>query len=185
MNVFIFHGTNGSPAANWFPWLRKELETLGIEVFLPALPTPEGQNETNWLKTFEPYQKLVNEQTIFVGHSMGAVLAMRLLENRNKPILAAVLAAPFHEELHLGEDFDRLLISFIDHHFDWKKIKNNCTKFVVFEGDDDPYVPLKQPKFIAEKLAAKLVVIPRGGHLSEETGYRQFPAILEEIKRLL
>ncbi|KKS50273.1 MAG: hypothetical protein UW01_C0001G0132 [Candidatus Nomurabacteria bacterium GW2011_GWA2_43_66] len=25
MNAFIFHGTEGHPQENWFPWLKKEL----------------------------------------------------------------------------------------------------------------------------------------------------------------
>ena len=36
--VVIIHGANGSPEENWFPWLKKELETKGIEVIIPQFP---------------------------------------------------------------------------------------------------------------------------------------------------
>lgn len=185
MNVFIFHGTKSTPKNNWFPYLERELKSLGIDVVVPQFSTPDGQNETNWLKTFEPYQKQVNDQTVFIGHSMGATLALRLLEKRTTPILASILAAPFYDELHLGEEFDRLLRSFINHPFDWDKIKNNCARFVIFDGDNDPYVPLKQPQFIAQKLGAKLNIIPGGKHLNGEAGWFEFPQVLAEIKKWL
>lgn len=185
MNVFIFHGTKSTPKDNWFNWLESELKKLNIPVVVPQFPTPEGQNEDNWIKTFEPYQKQVNDQTVFVGHSMGAVLALRLLEKRSSPILGCVLAAPFYDELHLGEEFDRLLRSFINHPFDWEKIKQNCSKFVIFDGDNDPYIPIKQPQFIAKKLGAELNVISGGKHMNAEAGYFKFPQVLEEIKKWL
>ncbi|PIP87733.1 hypothetical protein COW80_04195 [Candidatus Beckwithbacteria bacterium CG22_combo_CG10-13_8_21_14_all_01_47_9] len=185
MNAFIFHGTMGSPEGNWFPWLERELKKLGIEVFVPRFPTPEGQSLKSWLKTFEPYQQYVNKDSIFVGHSMGAVLAMRLLESRTSPILASILAAPFYGELHLGEDFDKLLRSFINHPFDWNRIKQNCKKFVIFDGDNDPYVPLSQPRFITDQLGGELNIVPGGKHLNGEAGYRELPEVLAEIKKWL
>ncbi|MDP4030861.1 MAG: alpha/beta hydrolase [Patescibacteria group bacterium] len=92
MNVFIFHGTMGSPEGNWFPWLERELKKLGIEVFVPRFPTPKGQTLDNWLKTFEPYQKYVNEESVLVGHSMGPGFIFRILEQWNIRIKAAILA---------------------------------------------------------------------------------------------
>lgn len=160
MNVIIFHGTLGSPESNWFPWLKKELENLGIEVYVPKFPTPAGQSLENWLKAFEPYQDKVNDETIFVGHSMGPGFFLRLLEKRTSPIKAGILAAPF----------------------DWKKIKKNCQKFVVMAGDDDPYVPIKFPQRIADSLGVELKIIKGGKHLGETL--KEFPEVLEEIKKL-
>ena len=39
-NVFIFHGTEGYPEENWFPWLKEKLEAKGYKVFVPQFPTP-------------------------------------------------------------------------------------------------------------------------------------------------
>ncbi|MFH0943316.1 MAG: hypothetical protein V1810_04035 [Candidatus Beckwithbacteria bacterium] len=88
MNVFIFHGTMGSPEANWFPWLERELKGLGLEVLVPRFPTPEGPG-----------------------------FFLRLLERRTSPIKAAILAAPFDGFIG-EEPYDTLNKTFIDHPFD-------------------------------------------------------------------
>jgi len=33
-NYFIIHGSFGNPFVNWFPYLRKEIENKGLEVYL-------------------------------------------------------------------------------------------------------------------------------------------------------
>lgn len=37
-NVFIFHGTEGYPEENWFPWMKRELEQNGCSAFVPQFP---------------------------------------------------------------------------------------------------------------------------------------------------
>lgn len=181
MNVFIFHGTMSNPNSNWFPWLERELKVLGVEVFVPKFPTPEGQSLESWLKAFKPYQDKVDSETIFVGHSMGPGFFLRLLEQRTSPIKAAILVAPFYTYLDLPEPFPKLIETFIDHPFDWEKIKQNCPKFTVFCGTGDPYVPIEQSKFIAKKLGVELKIIKEGKHLNSEAGYLQFPEVLTAI----
>ena len=44
MNFFIIHGIYATPEANWFPWLKKELESRGNEVIVPKFPTPLDQS---------------------------------------------------------------------------------------------------------------------------------------------
>ena len=182
MNVFIFHGTMGSPESNWFPWLERELKKLGIEVFVPRFPTPEGQSLESWLKAFESYQDKVNSETVFVGHSMGPGFFLRLLERRTSPIKAAILAAPFDDFIGV-EPFDTLNKTFIDHPFDFKKIKKNCRKFMVYCGNDDPYVAIKFPQRVADNLGVELKIIKGGKHLGETL--KAFPEMLEEIKKCL
>lgn len=155
-------------------------------MYVPRFLTPEGQNLDNWLKTFEPYQDKVNSKTVFVGHSMGPGFILRLLEKRNESIKAAILVAPFYTYLnHLPEPFPTVIKTFIDHEFDWEKIKKNCPKFTIFAGNNDPYIPFEQTKFIEEKLSANLKIIKNGKHLNEEAGYTKFPEVLEEIKKLI
>jgi len=59
-NIFIFHGVNGSPEENWFPWLKGKLEADGHKVFVPQFPTPKNQTLDNWLKVLSEYKKYIN-----------------------------------------------------------------------------------------------------------------------------
>lgn len=40
--VFIIHGWDGYPKEWWYPWLKQELEARSFEVYVPAMPDPEG-----------------------------------------------------------------------------------------------------------------------------------------------
>ncbi len=44
-NIFLIHGSYGHPQENWFPWLKKELESLGHKVYVPAFPIPTKRGE--------------------------------------------------------------------------------------------------------------------------------------------
>jgi len=94
---------------------------------------------------------------------------------------AAILVAPFDGFIG-AEQYDTLNKTFVDHPFDWKKIKQNCQKFVVTAGDDDPYVPIKFPQRMVDNLGVKLQIIKGGKHLGETI--KEFPAVLEEIRKL-
>ena len=47
-NVIIVHGYTASPADNWFPWLKKELELLGATVAVPVMPEPHSPDPQKW-----------------------------------------------------------------------------------------------------------------------------------------
>jgi len=199
MNVFIFHGTFGYPEENWFPWLKRQMENQGIKTYVPKFPTPKGQSLTSWLKAFKPYEKYIDKETIFVGHSLGPVFILRLLEKRKEPVLASILVAPFNAILSVPE-FDELNKTFIEKPFNWQKIKQNCKHFVVFRGSDDPYISADQPEKMREALSKKIITqgkrlanrlnvdfkeIKKGGHFNTKAGYSEFFEVLTEINRLL
>ena len=71
-NYLLIHGSFGSPFVNWFPWLRKKLESKELEVYTPDFPTGVGyQNYDNWSKLLKNYLDLglINENTTIIGHN--------------------------------------------------------------------------------------------------------------------
>lgn len=183
MNAIIFHGTKGSPEGNWYFWLSGELAKLGVRSCVPTMPTPEGQSLDNWFATYEEKCPQLNDQTILIGHSCGAVFSMRLLEKISSPVLGTILVAPPLKEIGIAE-YDALNSSFLRDPFDWKSIKHNAGKLYYFMGDNDQYVPQDQLFAIAEGLEVKPMVITGGGHLNVETGFTSFPLLLDVVKEI-
>ena len=78
--VFIIHGWDGYPDEGWFPWLRKELELVGFEIVILSMPNPVAPEIGSWVKCLKDGVGEINENTFFVGHSIGCQTIIRYLE---------------------------------------------------------------------------------------------------------
>jgi len=171
-NAFIFHGTEGTPQENWFPWLKDELEKVGVETTVPQLPDSAHPNVNAWLTEASTFK--TGPDTILVGHSLGAVLILRMLE-RGHQAKAVYLAAPFLHDL----DWDVLKESlFFADTFDWHHIKQQCSHFEVFASKNDPYVPVEY----VEEVAKGLEVTNQALDVNKHFNTTDFPYLLERIK---
>lgn len=184
-DFFIFHGTEGYPEENWFPWLKQKLEQKGYKVFLPQFPTPPivPAKISEWFDVFKNYKKYIKEDTIFIGHSLGGIFTLRILEQLNHPIKAAFLiGTPIGIRPILNYDRDN---SFSGFSFDWKSIKKKAQNFIVFQSDNDPYVGLVNGQQLAKSLGVKLNFVPNAGHFNAKAGYLKFEKLLEEVDKIL
>lgn len=183
IRVVIIHGTEGSPDSNWFPWLANELRMWGIEVLSPQMPTPGGQSLQSWMDAFKEQVGTVGPTTILIGHSLGATFILRILELINKPVFASIFVAGFTSNLGILK-YDQLNKTFIDHPFDWERVRLNIGRPVCFLGEDDPYVPLSQGRRLASQLKVDPIVIEAAGHINAESGFSSFPLLLSELEKL-
>jgi uncharacterized protein len=182
-NAFIFHGTSGYPEENWFPWLKNELESQGYEVTVPHFPTPEGQSLEAWLDVMQPHMSKIGEQTTLIGHSLGGLFLLRLLERLERPVHASIfVAASAGVEPIKFYDADAAFSPGFG--LDWSKIRANAGNAAVFHSDNDPYVSLGNGRKIANELGVKLAVIPNAGHFNKAAGYMEFPTLSETIAAL-
>jgi predicted alpha/beta hydrolase family esterase len=163
----------GTPESDWLPWLKKQLEKKGYEVAIPDLPTVRTD-----LPDMEQMLSLlhVSEDTLVIGHSLGALLGLRLAERQK--FLKLVLVS--------GWDFDDGLAP--EHRLFWpnkinhKKITENVHEFVVIHSDNDPYTPTQVAKDMCQKLGGTFVLVPNGGHLSQKQGNKtELPEVLPFI----
>jgi predicted alpha/beta hydrolase family esterase len=184
-NVFIFHGTEGYPEENWFPWLKEKLEAKGCKVFVPQFPSPPvvPAKISEWFLVFEKYEEYLNGDAILVGHSLGGVFALRVLEKIKQPIKAVFLTGtPIGVKPITYYDRD---VSFSGFDFDWQNIKNKAKHFSVFQSDNDPYVSLGNGEQLAKELGVKLTFIPNAGHFNKKAGYLSFSELLGKIETIL
>jgi len=181
-NAIIIHGTEGYPQENWFPWLKKELENLGYKVSVPQFPTPPivPAKISEWWKVLENLK--IDEDTMIIGHSLGGIFTLRILEKLKNPVASVFLTGtPIGERPMKNFDRDAAFSGF---EFDWNKIKKNAKRFVVFQSDDDPYVSLKNGEVLAKNLGVSLYFVANAGHFNAKAGYLKFPQLLEEIIKM-
>lgn len=181
--VFIFHGTGGNPEGNWFPWLKEALEKKELHVIVPKFPTPEGQSLASWIEVLNKYKEYINEETIFVGHSLGGMFLLKVLEQLEKPVYAAFfVAAPVGVRPIKYYDSD---YAFTQFQFDWDAITTKAEHFFVYHSDNDPYVSLGNGEALAKKLGVKLTFIPNAGHINAESGWTTFDKLLQDIQQIV
>jgi len=180
--VFIIHGWEGTPKAYWFPWLKRELEERGFQVQVPAMPNTKKPKFTEWLTHLQKTVGQADENTYFVGHSLGVITILRFLESLPYPkkIGGAVLVAGFAKPIGYKE-----LNSFFTESVDYDKIKNSVNKIVAIHSDNDPYVLLENGEILRDKLGAKLIVVPLAGHFDQEDGFSELPIALESLLEII
>jgi predicted alpha/beta hydrolase family esterase len=176
--VFIIHGWEGCPEEGWFPWLKKELEKRDFEVYIPQMPNPDEPQLSEWLKKISEVVEMPDEQTFFVGHSLGCYTIAKYLEGleRGVKIGGAVFVAGFSGRLNIPE-----LENFYKNLLNWEKIKSHTEKFIAIHSDDDPYVPIERGEELKEKLKAKLVIQKGMKHFSGEEGIFELPIVLDSL----
>lgn len=180
-NAIIIHGAFGYPEENWFPWMKENLERLGYEIHVPAFPTPEGQTFDGWLQILRQYT--LDNETIMIGHSTGALFIPPALQALKKSVKAAFLIAPFMHAL--GHPmFDALNESFVAQRWCGKNSQKMAGHFFVYYSDNDPYIPAKESKDFARRLNAKTIEIAGAGHFNSAAGYIEFPDLLHKITTL-
>jgi predicted alpha/beta hydrolase family esterase len=153
--VFLVHGWTGSPEKGWFPWLKKELEKRGFFVVAELMPSPAAPRMEEWVECLKKLVGTSDEETFFVGHSLGCITILRYFESlpENEKAGGAILVAGFTDDIAFRE-----LSSFFLTPIDWKKINSRCKKFVALNSDNDKEVSLKHGYTFKDKIGAKLIV---------------------------
>jgi predicted alpha/beta hydrolase family esterase len=133
-----FHDTKNQRNNNWFPWLKRELESLGYQVWLPELPQarhPDLKRYWDFVKDFD-----FNGETILVGHSSGGAAVFGLLHKlpEDKKVKLTISVAGFYRDEGWGCE------GLFSENYNWEKIKKQAKKIVLVWSLDDPYISKEQ-----------------------------------------
>ena len=173
------NGCTNIRRSNWYGWFADEAKRLypNVEVVCRDMPDPFVARESEWIPFIKDVIE-VDPSTIVVGHSSGAVCAMRLLESTQ--LLGVILVASCHTDL--GDENERAS-GYFDRDWEWDTIKSNAKSIIQFHSTDDPLIPVEEAQFIAEKLASDHV---QYFELNERSHFFEpFPELLASLKSLL
>lgn len=177
--VVLLHGNGGgSGRDNWFPFVKAELKKAGIRCDAPYLPDPVLARAKYWLPFFQNDLKL-GENDLIVGHSSGALAALKYAENHK--VGATILVGTYYTDL--GYEDERTS-GYFDTPWEWGKIKANQKWTAIFASTDDPYIPIKEPRYIRDKLGSEYFEFKNEGHFGGSTNPKlEFPELLDFIKK--
>jgi len=184
--VFIIHGWRGNPEEGWLPWLKQGLEKQGIEADSLAMPDTENPKIREWVGFLSQKVAEPNENTYFVGHSIGCQTILRYLESLdNKKVGGVVLVAPWIRLKGISEEEIEIAKPWLENPIDFKKVLQTTNKFTAIFSDNDPYVPIEDSEIFKEKLGAKIITEHNKGHFTGDDNIFELPIVLEELEKMI
>lgn len=180
IKAILIHGNSGStPDDNWFPYVKAGLEKLGIETRAPQFPDADLARASYWLPFLKNDLK-ADKNTIIIGHSSGAIAAMRFAENHK--LFGSVIVGAYHTDL--GYDKEKLS-GYFDASWNWPKIRSNQNWIIQFASLDDPWIPIAEPRFVRDQLLSEYYEYHDQGHFGGDYNKTTFPEILTVIEAKL
>eukprot|EP00071_Canis_lupus_P031450 XP_022265007.1 putative hydrolase RBBP9 isoform X1 [Canis lupus familiaris] len=131
--------------------------------------------ESLWLPFMET-ELHCDEKTVIIGHSSGAIAAMRYAETHR--VYAIVLVSAYTSDL--GDENEQAS-GYFNRPWQWERIKANCPHIVQFGSTDDPFLPWKEQQEVADRLEAKLYKFTDRGHFQN----MEFHELIRVIKSML
>ena len=177
--IFIPGNGGGSPKDNWFPYVKDTLEGAGVQVIAAKFPDPYLSRSSFWLP-FLLEELSVDEDTVLIGHSSGAVAAMRFAEKYK--ILGSVLVSACYTDLGIEVEKQS---GYFDLPWNWERIGFNQKWTVLFASQDDKLIPIDEPRHIHQQLNCEYHEFTNQGHFGYDNFKSEFPELTSAVLRNL
>ena len=129
MKVIMIHGNGGSTAGDaWYPRVEQECTALGLSVVNRTFPDNVKARARFWLPFIE--QLGADEDTILIGHSSGAVAAMRYAETHR--LLGSILVGVCHTDLG---DSGEAASGYYSVPWQWDRIREHQQWIAIYHSD--------------------------------------------------
>ncbi len=183
---YIIHGWGGSSEDPLLNWIKEELEKKNFKVKsfdMPNTNEPKIEDWTEYLRSNIDMDE-IDEDTYFVGHSIGCQTIMRFLEKlpKHKKILKCVFIAPWLDLINLEPEENKIAHPWINSKINFERIFEHCKNFVCIFSNDDPYVHLDESEKFKENLNAKIIILKNKGHFTKEDNVKELPETLNFLK---
>lgn len=184
--VIIVHRWEGGSHNDWRPWLKTELEKMGYEVQVPDMPDTDVPVIDKWVDKLREIVGTPDNNTYFVGHSIGCQTILRYLETVNTSVGGAVFVAGwFNLDNMEDEEVKEIAKPWIETSIDLAKVKYVLPVATLIISENDPYGYLEENKQKFSEVVTKGIVVPNAGHFTSEDGYTEIPLVVDELKGFL
>lgn len=187
--AILVHGWGGHPQEGWLPWLKRELEVRGFEVIVPQLPDTENPRIDTWIPALTEAVRKPDDQTFFVGHSLGVQAIVRYLLTMPEGVQVggAVFVAGFFKcltNLWGGETEASIARHWLETPLDLAKVARRLPGSIAIFSDNDKYVPLDNTGEFRDHLGSEIIIEHNYGHFSGSEGTTQLSVALDSLLHL-
>ncbi|AGX44425.1 RBBP9/YdeN family alpha/beta hydrolase [Clostridium saccharobutylicum] len=183
-NIYVIHGYTSSSEGEWFPWLKEQFKDGLTTTYIPNMPNSDNPYLEPWLNHLRQSIPDIDENTIFIGHSLGCVTSLLYILEKNIKIKGAILVSGFINRNPMKEQTEGLQ-EFVNVVLDIERIKSLIPSRTVITATDDDIVPTEATQKLAKEIDAKLIILSSGKHFIARDGYTKFPVLLNEIQKLI
>ena len=165
------------PKKGWKENLENTLKDL--EFLYPKMPNKEDAKYSEWKAWFERLIPFLNDDVLFVGHSLGGLFLIKYLSENlfPKKIKAIFLVAAPHD----GRNQKHVLGTFTQGS-DVSGMADQGNKIYFYHSKDDAVVPFSDfEKYQSKFPRATFRTFEDKGHFNDE----RFDELVEDIKNLL
>lgn len=166
--IVVSHGFGADSGSVWFPYFRKALESQGHQVRIPDLPDSAAPRLHPWLAALRDcVADTEPRDTVLVGHSVGGVTVLRLLQEHDVDAAGAFLGAVLVATPARVPDGYEALAEFFAEPFDWPRLRRASGRYRVLTALDDPVLlpePIDHVEELVTGLGATAVVTATGAH---------------------
>ncbi|MEK6840747.1 MAG: alpha/beta fold hydrolase [Nanoarchaeota archaeon] len=177
--VYAIHAWGMSSSSEpWFKWLKGEITKKGYKATFFDMPNTDNPKIEEWVGYLKKNIKDVNEETYFIGHSVGCQTILRYLEklHKNQKIAGCVFVAPWLNLINLEPEELKIAHPWTNTTIDFSRILEHCNNFLAIFSDNDPYVHLDEVEKFRKNLGAKVIIKKNQGHFDET---KKIPEIAE------
>ena len=155
------------------------MELRDFEVVVPEMPNTDEPVIEEWVGHLKEIVRDVDEETYFIGHSIGCQAIMRFLETLDVKVGGLVFVAGFFNLPYLETQEEKDIAKpWLEKPIDTDKIKKMSKKITCIFSDNDPDVPLSDADLFKERLGAEIIVEHEKGHFDDDAGVKKLESVL-------
>ena len=187
--IYLVHCWDGTSSDGWYPWLEEKINDQNVKLIRFDMPNTANPKIDEWVDYLNSKVDLLNEETYFVGHSIGCQTILRYLETKEITKIGGILlVAPWLDllpEAIEDEDSYNTAQPWINTPIDFEKVKHFTNNISCIFSDNDYFVSLEQEKEFRNKLNAKTIIVNNKGHISQDDDVYELQEILDLTKKML
>ncbi|ANF81158.1 alpha/beta hydrolase [Acinetobacter sp. NCu2D-2] len=184
--IYIVHDYRANSNDHWYPWLSREIKSLGHQAKRIMLANPVQPNLQEWRENLALQIPKLDEHTILIGHGLSVLSLLDYLQDQyfktSQSIQSLIMVAGFDQPVVAWSELNQAIRQI---KLNYTQLQYAAERYVMFMSNNDPYIPAPHSLRLAHALNAAIIEQKAAGHFVKETGFLQFPELLDAVKHCL